>query len=131
MKQWLVALILSVFQTSGLYAAERMRVAFPSMSAVLSPAWVTVEKGYWKKYDLDVELIYLDGGARTVTALLSGSVQLVIGSDIAATTAIIQGANLVRLGVTTNSLGYSLVTQQSINSVAKKAGKDFPGFRLQ
>lgn len=57
-----------------------------------------------EKYNLDVELIYLDGGARTVTALLSGSVQLVIGSDIAATTAIIQGANLVRLGVTTNSL---------------------------
>lgn len=123
MKRWLWALGLIYVQASGLYGAEKVRVAFPSLATALSPSWVTSEKGFWKKYGLDVELIYLDGGARTVSALVSGSVQLIIGSDIATTIAIIQGANLIRLGVTTNSLGYSLVTRQDINSIQDLKGK--------
>ncbi len=123
MKHWLWAFALFLIQPPALYGAERVRVAFPSLATALSPSWVTSERGIWKKYGLDVELIYLDGGARTVSALLSGSVQLIIGSDVAATVAMLQGANLIRLGVTTNSLGYSLVTQQGINSIKELKGK--------
>ena len=34
-------------------------------------------KGIWKKHGLDVELIYLRGGSRTVSALIGGSVDFV------------------------------------------------------
>jgi hypothetical protein len=66
---------------------------------------------------LDVELIFLRGGARTVSALIGGSVDFILGSDLGITTAIIQGASLTRVGVTTNTLGYSMVVQPGIKTV--------------
>lgn len=104
-------------------AAERLRAAFPSLATALSPSWIAAEKGFWKKYGLDVELIYLDGGARSVAALIGGSVQLVFGSDALVTIGNIQGANLTRLGVTTNTLGYSIVTPPAIKKISDLKGK--------
>src|SRR5512143_4016590 len=95
-------------------ATERLRVAFPSLGIALSPSWVTLEKGLWKKYGLDVELILLSCGARTVPALLSGSVQILLASDPTVTQAIAQGTNLMKLGVTTNTFGAALLTQPDI-----------------
>jgi NitT/TauT family transport system substrate-binding protein len=104
-------------------AAEPFRVGFPSLATGFAPSWVTMDTGIWKKHGLDVELIYLRGGSRTVSALISGSVDFILGSDIGITTAIIQGANLTRVGVTTNTLGYSVVTQPGIKTVRDLKGK--------
>src|SRR5512143_2418065 len=114
-KLTLIALIwlLTVSATKAA-AAEKLRAAFPSLATALSPSWITAEKGFWKKYGLDVELIYLDGGTRSVSALIGGSVQLVFGSDALVTIGNLQGANLTRLGVTTNTLGYAIVTPPAI-----------------
>jgi NitT/TauT family transport system substrate-binding protein len=115
--------VLLVLGGTETFAAEKLRVAFPSLATALSPSWITLEKGFWRKHGLEVELIYLDGGARSVAALIGGSTQLVLGSDILVTIANIQGANLTRLGVTTNTLGYSLVTHPSVKSFADLKGK--------
>jgi NitT/TauT family transport system substrate-binding protein len=104
-------------------AAEKIRAAFPSLATALSPSWIAAETGSWKKYGFDVELIYLDGGTRAVSSLVGGSTQFVFGSDILVTTANLQGANLVRLGVTTNTLGYALVTHPSVQTVRDLKGK--------
>jgi hypothetical protein len=48
MKQLLLGLLLSLFQTTSLFAADKMRVAFASFGTALSPAWVTSDKGFWK-----------------------------------------------------------------------------------
>jgi NitT/TauT family transport system substrate-binding protein len=48
---------------------------------------------------------------------------MILGSDTGVTIANLQGANLVRIGVTMNSLGYSLVTQPAIRSVQDLKGK--------
>jgi NitT/TauT family transport system substrate-binding protein len=88
-----------------------------------APSWVTADKGIWKKHGLDVELIFLRGGSRTVSALISGGVDVILGSDLGVTTAILQGASLARIGITTNTLGYSMVTQPAIKSVRDLKGK--------
>jgi ABC-type nitrate/sulfonate/bicarbonate transport system substrate-binding protein len=70
-----------------------------------------------------VELVYLGGGSRSVPALLSGSIQLFMGSDTAAYVAAIQGAKIVKIGVTMNTLGYFLMTTPEIRSIADLKGK--------
>jgi ABC-type nitrate/sulfonate/bicarbonate transport system substrate-binding protein len=85
-------------------AADKLRVGFPSLATALSPTWVAAKKGFWKKYDLDVELILLSG-AVIIPTLLSGSLDVVIGSDTSAIISNLKGGNNLRLGVTTNSLG--------------------------
>src|SRR5258705_7136760 len=109
--------------SSTLWSAETFRVGFPSLATGFAPSWVAADKGIWKKHGLDVELIFLRGGSRTVSALIGGSVDFIIGSDLGVTTAILQGANLTRVGVTTNTLGYSLITQPSIKTIRDLKGK--------
>jgi len=109
--------------TTATQAAEKLRVAYPAVAPALTPSWVTAEKGIWRKYGFDVETILVSGGARAVPALVSNSVQFLFGSDTGVTTAMLQGIPLVRLGVTMNSLGSSLLTQPAIQSVQDLKGK--------
>jgi NitT/TauT family transport system substrate-binding protein len=118
-----IAFILLWFSSARLNAAEKLVISYPTLGPGSTPSWVTAEAGFWKKQGLDVELVLLSGGARMIPALLSGSVQIILGSDTGVTLANLQGASLVRLGVTMNSLGYSLVTQPNILSVQDLKGK--------
>ena len=106
-----------------LWSAEPFRVGFPSLATGFAPSWVAAEKGIWKRHGLDVELIFLRGGSRTVSAMIGGSVDFIIGSDLGATTAILQGAQITRLGVTTNTLGYSMLSHPAIKTVRDLKGK--------
>jgi NitT/TauT family transport system substrate-binding protein len=112
-----------LLSATHVHAAETLRVAYPSLGPGSTPSWVTTEAGIWRKYGLDVEPILLSGGARTVPALLGGSVQMVLGSDVAVTQGILQGIPLTRLGTTMNSLGYFLVTRPEIQTSRDLKGK--------
>ena len=116
----LVAMFLFASNVEG---ADKMTVAYATLGPALSPGWVTSEQRIWRKHGLDVDLVYLGGGARSVPALLSGSIQLFFGSDTAAYVASIQGASVVKLGVTMNTLGYFLMTTPEIRSIADLKGK--------
>lgn len=123
-KRIYIAMLLATFLSPvRLWSAEAFRVGFPSLATGFAPSWVAADKGVWKKHGLDVELIFLRGGARTVSAMIGGSVDFIIGSDLGATTAILQGANITRVGVTTNTLGYSMVSQPGIKTVRDLKGK--------
>ena len=112
-----------IFCAPAVQGADKMTVAYATLGPALSPGWVTSEKRIWRKHGLDVDLVYLGGGARSVPALLSGSIQLFFGSDTAAYVAAIQGAKVVKLGVTMNTLGYFLMTAPEIRSIADLKGK--------
>jgi NitT/TauT family transport system substrate-binding protein len=111
------------FNASQARPAEKIRLAYPAVAPGLAPSWVTADAGIWGKYGLDVETILVSGGARSVPALISNSVQFLMGSDTGVTTARLQGLPVVRLGVTTNTLGSSLLTQPNIQSVRDLKGK--------
>jgi NitT/TauT family transport system substrate-binding protein len=109
--------------SSGLvHGADKLRVGIPSLATALSPTWVAAKKGFWRKHDLEVELILLSG-AVIISTLLSGNLDVVIGSDTSAVIANLKGANIPRVGVTTNSLGSSLVSQQNVDSIKQLKGK--------
>jgi NitT/TauT family transport system substrate-binding protein len=116
-------ILVFLLHVSPLQAAETVRVGYPSLATGFAPSWVTADTGIWKKQGLDVQLIYLRGGSRSVSALIGGSVDFVLGSDLGITIALLQGAALTRVGVTTNTLGYSVVTQPSIKSMRDLKGK--------
>ncbi len=115
--------VLLVFGWPLTSAAQAVRVGYPSLATGFAASWVTADKGIWKKQGLDVELIFLRGGGRTVAALIGGSVDFILGSDLGAVTANLQGAAITRVGVTTNTLGYSIVTQPSIKTIRDLKGK--------
>ncbi len=120
------ALVLAFLATAFPRAAqglEKIRAAYPAVAPGSTPLWVTAEKGIWRQYGFDVEPILVSGGARAVPALVSNSVQFLFGSDTGITTAMLQGIPVVRLGVTMNTLGSSLLTLPAIQSVRDLKGK--------
>jgi len=126
MVRWIsisVVMLASFVHVSQLRAAETVRVGYPSLATGFAPSWVTSDTGIWKRQGLDVQLIYLRGGSRSVSALIGGSVDFVLGSDLGVTIALLQGAALTRVGVTTNTTGYSVVTQPGIKSIPDLRGK--------
>jgi ABC-type nitrate/sulfonate/bicarbonate transport system substrate-binding protein len=102
---------------------EKLRAAYPAVAPGSTPSWITAEKRIWQKYGLEVEPILVSGGARAVPALIGQSVQFLFGSDTGVTTAQLQGIPVVRLGVTMNTLGSSLLTQPNVQSVHDLKGK--------
>ncbi len=125
MIRWFCVLVVTVALVFGATSlrAETFRVGFPSLATGFAPSWVTADKGIWRKHGLEVELIYLRGGSRTVSALIGGSIDLIIGSDVGSVTAILKGAEITKLGVTTNTLGYSMVGQPNLKSLRDLKGK--------
>ncbi len=119
----LLAGIVLLLSLSSASRAQVVRVGYPSLATGFAASWVTADKGIWKKHGLDVELIFLRGGSRTVSALIAGSVDFILGSDLGVVAANLQGASLTRVGVTTNTLGYSIVVQPSIKSIRDLKGK--------
>ena len=61
-------------------AQERIRVGLSSISATSGSIWVAEEKRLFKKHGVDVEVIFIGGGAsRVVSALLAGEIQFSVG----------------------------------------------------
>lgn len=119
----LIIILCLTLAATTVHAAEKIRIAYPAVAPGSTPSWVTAERGIWQKYGFDAEPILVSGGARAVPALVSQSVQFLIGSDTGVTTAMLQGIPLTRLGVTMNTLGSSLLTQPVVQSVKDLKGK--------
>ena len=72
--------------------ADRINVCYSSIAATSITTWVPYEAGIYKKYGLDVRIIYV-AGAQAITTLVSGDTQIVQGSGAAAGTAELEGAS--------------------------------------
>src|SRR5262245_29630317 len=64
-------------------AQEKIRIGLSSVSATNGSIWVAEEKGFFKKYGADVEVIVIGvGGARVVSALLAGDIHFSVGGGV-------------------------------------------------
>ena len=75
------ASLLSIFLVArSLPAQERLRIGLSSISATNGSVWVAEEKGLFKKYGVDVEVVAIGGGgARVVSALVAGDINFSVG----------------------------------------------------
>src|SRR5919202_1466838 len=73
--------------------AEKLNVCYSSIAATSITTWVPQEAGIYKKYGLDVSIIYI-AGAQSITTLVSGDTQIVQGSGAAAVLARWSGSDV-------------------------------------
>jgi ABC-type nitrate/sulfonate/bicarbonate transport system substrate-binding protein len=57
-------------------AAQSLKVPFAALSSNYAPLWIADQAGLFKKYGLDVQLIYIPAGSVIVPAILSGQVEI-------------------------------------------------------
>ena len=110
-------------------SAQSLKVPFAALSPNYAPLWIADQAGLFKKYGLDVQLIYISAGSVIVPAILSGQVDIANMSSAPALTAWARGAELSVVGVTSNRLLHVIMTRSSIKRPEELKNKKIGGDR--
>lgn len=128
--QWSKVLIFVVIflvsQSKPTFPAETplkiINVAVPAVSLLQSPLFVAIDAGAFKKYGMEVR--YIVTGARTIQALVGGSVQFAQGvSSRTVPAAVLAGADAVLIANFSDKLLFTMHSAPEINSLQDLKGK--------
>jgi NitT/TauT family transport system substrate-binding protein len=104
-------------------AAEKVVADFGGISGFQSASWVAKDLRLFDKYGLNVDLVMITGGARSVAALLGGSTQFATGSGTAPLQAYARGSDVTILAASYNKFPYAFVVKPEIRSPKDLRGK--------
>jgi NitT/TauT family transport system substrate-binding protein len=129
---WQVALavITSLIVAAADVGAEPVRGAYPSANVQFLPAFVALEKGFYKREGLDAELISVRNAVTAVQALLGNQIHFIfsVGPQMPS---IWEGSDIVLLAQMIGRPTFSMVVTQDIQEVTdlkgKKIGVSFGG----
>jgi len=102
---------------------EKINASYGAISGSMMPIWVTKEAKLFEKQGLELNLVYISGGPRSIMSLLGGSVQFVNHSGMPALEAYQRGADTALIASPMNQPEHSLVVQKNITSVEQLRGK--------
>ena len=130
---WILAFLVPlafIFARDRGFPQERLTIAYSSVDAPNANWYIAQEKQLYRKYGLDVELIFIPTSTTTVSALVAGSVRVgnISGGSIA--NAAVGGASIVAVGCFINTLPYELIVHESIRSPQQLKGKSIGISRL-
>ena len=104
-------------------ALEKLNVSYGAISGSMAQTWVAKEAKLFEKHGLDVNLVYISGGPRSIMSLIGGSVQFVNHSGMPALEAYQRGADTALIATPMNQLEHSLVVQKNITATEQLRGK--------
>lgn len=104
---------------------EKMRIAYPTLSASQAPFWIAKDTGIFEKEGLDADISYVKGGATIVQGMLAGDIQVGYVGGPPVISAIAEGAKIAIIAVPENRLGYVLVSRLPITDPKDLHGKTF------
>ncbi len=122
----LVFLLLPIFWEASSHGLDRVRIGSSALSPTNWAVWVAEEKGLFKKYGIEPQVIYIGGGsARGVDALMAKEVQFMAIGGIGVIGAALRGADVVMIASNVN-----LSTQRLMSKPEIKAPSDLRGKRV-
>ncbi|HTN71902.1 MAG TPA: ABC transporter substrate-binding protein [Methylomirabilota bacterium] len=107
---------------------DALNIAYTSATPTRAPLWIAKETALFEKYGLDARLIYIRAGSPSISALVSGDVQVSSDPAAAAAIAAARGAPVVVIG-TYGLASYRLVAHPSIASAKQLKGKSIGSVR--
>ena len=111
------------FISSKVHAADKVVVDYGGVSGFQSATWVAKDLKIFDKYGLDVDVILITGGARSVATLLSGSTQFGTGSATAPLLATARGSDIKIIAASYNKFPYAFIAKPEIRSPKDLRGK--------
>ena len=105
-------------------AQDRINFAYISPNAGSSSVlWVAKDAAIFKKHNLDVNIIYIEGTPKALMSLFAGELQVVAGTGPAVASAKVRGADVSMMMGFEVFLPYYLVAQPNIKTVEDLKGK--------
>jgi len=115
-------LVLSHWQPA--LAQDKLNFAYISPNAGSSSVlWIAKDAGIFKKHNLDVNVIYIEGTPKALMSLFAGELHVVAGTGPAVASAKVRGADVSMVMGFEVFLPYYLVAQPNIKTVEDLKGK--------
>jgi len=104
--------------------ATKLIVAYSSPAATFCPGFIAKREGIFAKYNLDVEMVLMQGPSTYMPALATGNIQVMYGGGTAISRAIGTGGfDLIVLVTETRYVPMRLMVNASIRNPAELKGK--------
>src|SRR4029077_9447234 len=124
MKRVIISSVLvALLCATAALAAERMRIAYSSISGAYVGIWVAHDAGLFAKEGLDNQMILIPSATQLAQVAVAGDVDIASlggGPMIAAT---LSGADLKVIGNNVNKMIFSIHTKPEVKSIEELRGK--------
>ncbi len=94
--------------------AERVVLGYGSLDGAQMVHWVTKSAGIFKKNNLDVQDVFIAGGAAIMQALLSGDVHVAHIGGGHVVNSVLNGVDTVMIAATSNTLDFTLFAAKHV-----------------
>jgi NitT/TauT family transport system substrate-binding protein len=102
---------------------QKLRVGYASITAAFSIPWIAKEAGIFQRHGLDVELVYIASGPRSLQTLVAGGVDVVAFGGAAGIDAKLAGADTLYVAIPVKRVIVFTVVAPEIHRVEDLRGK--------
>jgi ABC-type nitrate/sulfonate/bicarbonate transport system substrate-binding protein len=130
---WLaiLAVILTLLLSTALIAAEspaerpleRVTIAYSSLSGNMAPLWIAHERGFFRKYGLDAQPVFIESGTTTVQSLISKDVLFAQMAGAGVLQSRLRGSDVVMIAGVINTLTFKFYVDKNIKQPDQLKGK--------
>jgi ABC-type nitrate/sulfonate/bicarbonate transport system substrate-binding protein len=90
------------------WSADRVNISHSAVSGSQAVLFVTRDAGFFKKYDLDLQILFVAGAPPNIAALVSGDIDLTISPGRRRCASNLEGADTVVLMTFINTMEHTL-----------------------
>lgn len=116
----LLFLVALLFTPAG--AVDRVKASYAAVNASQAPLWMALDRGFFAKHGLEVDLVFISSGSLNVQALVGNTVQFAAGGA-SAIEARLRGLKLTTISNPLPLAASNLITVPDITSVAELKGR--------
>jgi len=102
---------------------QQLKIAVSTATPHNTPLWVARDKKIFDKHGVDVQLIFVMGGALVSQMLAAGEIQVAANAPAALVSLIANGADIAMFLGVSNTSPFTLVTQPNVKTAADLRGK--------
>ena len=123
-----LAILLLIFVSASLIQAQssrpqQLKLAVSTATPHNTPLWVARDKKIFDKHGVDVQLLFVMGGALVSQMLAAGEIQIAANAPAALLSLIANGVDIAMFLGISNTSPFALITQPTIKTAADLQGK--------
>ncbi|MGH7769867.1 MAG: ABC transporter substrate-binding protein [Candidatus Binatia bacterium] len=118
-----VFLLTAILPLAAQTTRQQVRVAVSTATPHNTPLWVAKDRKIFDKYGLDVQLIFVSGGALVTQMLAAGEIQVGAVAPAALVSLVAGGEKVSMFLGVSNASPFTLVTQPNMKKAGDLAGK--------
>lgn len=103
--------------------AQKLVIAWTSVSAFNSPFWIMPEAGFYKQEGLDVDTIFILSSPTAAKATLAGDIAISAQNSQVVADSGLAGGDLVSIGAVVNIVPFYMMANSEIKTIADLKGK--------